>query len=357
MQAGAANGRQGRFGELIAASKVPLGSLTLADGIALMTRFFEGEFADGVILRAWWGIVDDSVETTYGLGMSMDFGLDPDGSVPFLRLLFKIGPRSVFGDFPSEKAHCCMTPADIAGFRAGIEDAAPFRVWGRSRAVDVAPIWEDWSVQPPEPPVQPGDRMTAEQWRRSEDPVAMLRALRATWCGEEAELVRLTHRYLLACCRANWELLPMEESRRGIEVAERYVDGRATREELGRAEWDAEGAAFFLEPFEYEPEDETPEAREGRLQYEADRKARIDLLVAEVEAMPPEDLRRLVRLEASDGDISPRPLLADAAYFADSAMTYPGVRPRGSVIDKHRKFLAAALLREIVGDSFRPDSP
>ncbi len=349
-------GRQGRFGELVAASKIPLGSLTLADGIALITRFFEEEFADGVILRAWWGIVEDSAETTYGLGMSMDFGLDPDGSISFLKLRFKIGPRSVFGDFPSEKIHWCMSPADLPGFRSGIENSAPFRVWGRSPAVEVAPIWEDWNVQPPEPPVQPGDRMTAEQWRRSEDPVAMLRALRATWRGDEAERERLIHRYLLACCRAIWRLLPMEESRVGVEVAERYIEGRATREEFGLAEYQAEGAAFFLDPFEYEPEDETPEAREDRLRYKADRQARIAPLVGEVEAMPPEELRRLVRLEALDGAISPRQVLADAAYFADSVMDYPSLRPKGWVIEKHRIFLSAALLREIVGDSFHPES-
>jgi hypothetical protein len=205
-------------------------------------------------------------------------------------------------------------------------------------------------------PARRSDGMTAEEWRRSEDAVAMLEALRATWRGAEADLVRLTHRYLLACCRAIWKLLPMEASRRGVEVAERYIEGRATREEFGLAEWEAEGAAFFLEPFEYEPEDETPEARENRLRYEADRQARIAPLVREVEAMPPEELRRLVRLEAPDAAISPRQLLADAAYFADSAIAYPGIRPRESVIQSHREFLSAALLREIVGDSFRPES-
>jgi hypothetical protein len=205
-------------------------------------------------------------------------------------------------------------------------------------------------------PEWPSDGMTAEEWRRSEDAVAMLKALRATWHGEESDLVRLTHRYLLACCRAIWKLLPMEASRRGVEVAERYIEGQATREEFGLAEWEAEGAAFFLEPFEYEQEDETPEAREGRLQYEADRRARIAPLVKEVEAMTPQELRRLVRLEAPDAAIAPRQLLADAAYFADSAMAYPGIRPRESVIQRHRKFLSAAILREIVGDSFCPSS-
>src|SRR5262249_41161695 len=63
------------------------------------------------------------------------------------------------------------------------------------------------------------------------------------------------------------------------------------------AEWHAEGAAFFLEPFEYEPEDEAPEATEDRLRYEADRKACIAPLVKQVESMPPEELCRLVRLK------------------------------------------------------------
>lgn len=67
-------------------------------------------------------------------------------------------------------------------------------------------------------------------------------------------------------------------------------------------------------------------------------------------------LRRLVHLEGADAAVSPRQLLADAAYFADSAMADPGIRPRQSVIQRHTQFLSAAILREIVGDSFRPDS-
>src|SRR5262249_26505167 len=60
MQEGTTKGRRRRFEELIAASKGTPGSLTPADGIALMTHFFEGEFfegefAEGVILHAWWG--------------------------------------------------------------------------------------------------------------------------------------------------------------------------------------------------------------------------------------------------------------------------------------------------------------
>jgi hypothetical protein len=199
------------------------------------------------------------------------------------------------------------------------------------------------------------DRMTAEEWRRSEDVPAMLRALRAGWHGAGADFVLLTHRYLLACCRAIWRLLPMEASRRGVEVAERYIEGRATAKELGDAEWLAEGDAFFLDPFEFKPEDEEAPAREYRIRYEAERRAHIDPLVQEVEAIPPEELRRMVRREPADGPIDPRRLLADAAYFADSAIAYPGIRPRVSIIQEYKQFLSAPLLREIAGDSFCPE--
>src|SRR4051794_35865504 len=123
--------------------------------------------------------------------------------------------------------------------------------------------------------------MTEAEWLASDDPIAMLEALRANGRGDEADLVRLTNRYLLTCCRAIWSLLPMEASRRGVEVSERYLEGRATRHELGIAEYQAEGAAFFLDPFEWDPED-TPcpkeyrtevdrEVKEYRRQYEAER--------------------------------------------------------------------------------------
>jgi hypothetical protein len=198
--------------------------------------------------------------------------------------------------------------------------------------------------------------MSAEQWKHSEDPVAMLKALRASWRGDDAELVRLTHRYLLACCRAIWKLLPMEESRNGVEVAERYIEGRASAEEFRWAEFEGEGAAFYLDPCGYEPtEDEPPEERAAWLQYQEERKAIIEPLVEAVEAMPQEDLRRLVNLDARDGAISTRELLADAAYFCHSVIAYSSARPRASVIEQYGAFLSAALLREIVGDSFRPE--
>lgn len=124
--------------------------------------------------------------------------------------------------------------------------------------------------------------------------------------GEEDEVVRLTHRYLLVCCRAIWTLLPLEASRQGVEVAERYIEGRVTREEFARAEWQAEGAAFYLDPFEWPPvEEEAIETKMARRQYEADKRARIELLVRGVEAIPVAELRRMVRATAGADDVPP----------------------------------------------------
>jgi hypothetical protein len=197
------------------------------------------------------------------------------------------------------------------------------------------------------------DRMTAEEWRRSEDVPAMIRALRAGWCEEGAALVRLVHRYLLASCRAIWPLIPLEASRNGIEVAERWIAGRATRQELGTAEWHAEGAAFFLDPDEFELKDEDPSVREHRIRYNAERSARIASLLTAVEAIPVDELRRLVRMGPKDADYSPRQLLADAAYFADTAIAYPNLRSRVSAIDTYDRFLSAELLREVVEGEFK----
>jgi hypothetical protein len=354
MPADTTKGRRWRFEELIAESEVPLVSLTPTEGIGLMTQFFRGEFVEGMMLTASWGIVDRSGEETYGFGISMVFDESTGDGVSSLSLLFKIGSLSYFGDFANVKMHWCPTPDYIQAFRSGIEGSPPFDVWGRSRVAEVSLVWTHQSVPPPEPPIRPGARMTTEEWRHSEDAVAMLKALRATWSGDETELVRLTHRYLLACCRAIWQLLPIEASRRGVEVAEFYADGRATRDEFFLAEWHAEGAAFFFDQFEHEPRDEAPEEQEARLQYEADQESRIDALVKEIEEIPAEELRRLVHLEASTEAISPRQLLADAAYFADDAMNYLNIGPRESEFQKHRKFLSAPLLRELVGDLFCP---
>lgn len=202
---------------------------------------------------------------------------------------------------------------------------------------------------------QAGDRMSDEEWWRSDDAPAMIRSLRAGWHGPAEDFVRLIHRYLLASCRAIWRILPMEESRRGVEVAERYIEGRATDEEYRIAGWQSEGAAFYLDPHEYQPHDESAEAIEVHRRWLAERRARIAVLVAEVEAIPAEELRRMVRRGPADGPLDAQQVLSDAAYFADWVIGYHLIHARSHSIQTHEAFLDPARLREMVGDpSSRP---
>ena len=181
-------------------------------------------------------------------------------------------------------------------------------------------------------PSRPVVSMTEEEWLRSDDVVLMLRWFRQEWRGEEADLDRLLHRYCLACCRRIWRLLPQEESRAGIEVAERLVDGLATRDEFARAEWLAEGAAFTID------QDSEHES--------------IASWCDEVSRIPPEEFDAMIQSPRPGDDLSPRSLLEHAAYFVDTAMCYPGIGPKES-IERYRLFLPAPLLREVVGNPFR----
>lgn len=200
----------------------------------------------------------------------------------------------------------------------------------------------------------PADMMLLEEWQRSEDVPALVRALRAGWRGPGADVVRLTNRYLLASCRSIWQLLPLEASRRGVEVAERFLDGRATREQLGVAEYQAEGAAFSLDVESYDLKFEDPEENARFLQHEAERRALIARLVKDIEAIPPDEIRRMAGIDPRDPGFSTHRLLADAAYFADSAIWYSTLHARQRCIQAYKAFLSAARLRAMVGDAFCP---
>jgi hypothetical protein len=178
-----------------------------------------------------------------------------------------------------------------------------------------------------------GIHMTEEQWLRSEDVSAMIKWFRTNWNGTESDLNRLIQRYCLACCRRIWPLLTIEGSRRGVEVAERYNAGLATREELAKAEGDAEGAAFHIE-----------------LDDEGEQILR---WVGQVGLIPPEQLREMVRPKQSGETVTPIETLISAAYFADFAICYTRISPKES-IDRYETFLSAPLLREFVSNLFRP---
>jgi hypothetical protein len=105
------------------------------------------------------------------------------------------------------------------------------------------------AIRPAQPalqfsPFDRGSRMTSKEWRRCRDPITMIAGLKGVTGERKGRL------YLCGGCRMIWHLLYHDPSRRAVEVAERFVDGQATREELGYAHWTAEVPTFG---FDFEP--------------------------------------------------------------------------------------------------------
>jgi len=93
--------------------------------------------------------------------------------------------------------------------------------------------------------------MTEQEWLKSEDPARMLNAFSMVagvrvpqvWTGLKMPSDRKLRLFAAACCRRVWHLLTDERSRRAVEVAERYADGEATKGELSQACIDDAGDA------------------------------------------------------------------------------------------------------------------
>ena len=148
-----------------------------------------------------------------------------------------------------------------------------------------------------------------------------------------ASLDRQLHRFYLASCRKIWRLLPQEESRDGVALAEQYLAGKVTWEEVNRFNWFVEGAAFTID-YNTEP-------------------ANLNFWVEEVRAIPKAELGTILYPPEIALEIEPRELLQRAAYFVDYAMIYPNLRPKGPPPKSYYPFLSADLLREFVGNPFR----
>jgi hypothetical protein len=89
--------------------------------------------------------------------------------------------------------------------------------------------------------------MTEAEWLTNTDPRAMLHFVR-TKKGVTDRKLRL---FACACCRRIWHLLTDERSRKAVELAERYADGLATKDEIRavyelslRAAYDAADTAY-----------------------------------------------------------------------------------------------------------------
>jgi hypothetical protein len=78
--------------------------------------------------------------------------------------------------------------------------------------------------------------MTETEWIKCKDPTEMLNLIERRSPVSQRKL-RL---FSVACCRRIWPVIPDDEARSYVEVAERFADNRATNEELIAAEQEAQ---------------------------------------------------------------------------------------------------------------------
>jgi hypothetical protein len=159
----------------------------------------------------------------------------------------------------------------------------------------------------------------------------MLKAVRGKW-RDQAALQRSLHRYYLACCRGIWPLLLHPASRHGVEVGERYLDGWASKEELSKADWDVEHAAYYLES-------------------DLDPDVQVDWARA-VGALTPAELRAMLHDENGPA-LAPDELLRRAAYFTSHVVTYRHHRYARLHERRYACFLSAGLLRCVFANPLR----
>jgi hypothetical protein len=79
--------------------------------------------------------------------------------------------------------------------------------------------------------------MTEAEWLACNDPKPLLEFLRGKGTDRKLRL------FACACCRRAWDSMPDPRSRKAVETAENYADGRATDQELNTVSHDALSAA------------------------------------------------------------------------------------------------------------------
>jgi len=153
---------------------------------------------------------------------------------------------------------------------------------------------------------------------------------------KDPESMNIIQKYFLECCRRIWPLLPDSGSRKGVEAAEKLCLGQISWEVAMDSDWYSEGSAFL---FEYGKESD-PEISEYIGQINLQRTIISRLLV------PPVYM----------GGIDIKELLMDAAYFANTALNYPGIsygttRSHERSMREISKFLPLDLFKVMVPKS------
>jgi len=86
--------------------------------------------------------------------------------------------------------------------------------------------------------------MTSKEWRRCNDPLKMIPALKGVASKRKGML------YLCGGCRTIWHLLYSISSQEAVEVAERFAAGLSSDQDLSYASWSAEVPTFG---YDFEP--------------------------------------------------------------------------------------------------------
>src|SRR4051794_29849898 len=83
------------------------------------------------------------------------------------------------------------------------------------------------------------DALTEERWLTTDSFDGAGWMIRRFWLETECPSVRKSQLFACACARLVWPLLSDERCRRGVETAERYLDGIASQYEMEKATDDA----------------------------------------------------------------------------------------------------------------------
>jgi hypothetical protein len=189
--------------------------------------------------------------------------------------------------------------------------------------------------------------MNETDWQGGGDVTAMLDEL-----GDRLS-VRKLRLFCVACVRRVWGQVTNPQSRRAVEVAERFAEGRATEAERAQAEEQARYASYDDSYFQIP----ALQAVVHILAWDI-RTGRQAPAPAEGEdPVAPEDLEELAPEEVPAGGVREalRALVQLAGLHAREGAAFPGEEialGREAVLQENAA--QAALLREMVGNPYRP---